>query len=99
MVVALCNSLSLTMMARSRADILKPFVSGNALKVISGLNNFDETSVKNVARAAFLGGASHVDVACDANLVRIARVQVGENMPIMVSSIVPEEFLDAVAAG
>jgi hypothetical protein len=85
-------------MAMPREAILKPFHEGKALKVISGLKNFDDSSVKNVVKAAKLGGASHVDIACSPDLVRIVRKHVG-NMPIIVSSIVPKEFVDAVNAG
>jgi hypothetical protein len=62
MVVVVCllgllagaSALSLGMKL-SRADIMAPFVQGNALKVISGLQNFDASLVRNVARAAELG--------------------------------------------
>jgi len=82
-----------------RESVLKPFREGNALKVISGLKNFDEVSVKNVVKAASLGGASHVDIACSPELVRLVRKQVGGSMPIIVSSIIPRDFVDAVEAG
>ena len=35
-----------------------------AVKIISGINNFDLTSVANVCRAAQIGLAIAVDVAC-----------------------------------
>lgn len=81
----------------SKKDVLKPFINGNALKVISGLQNFDSISVQNVANAAYVGGASHVDIACDAKLVSLVKSKI--NIPICVSSIVPSQFVEAVAAG
>ena len=42
------------------------------LKVIAGLMNFDAISVERVARAAGRGGADLLDVACDADLVKLA---------------------------
>ena len=38
--------------------------SKSLLKVISGLNNFDVQSVKIIVKAASLGGADLVDIAC-----------------------------------
>ena len=62
----------------SRESVLAPFMEKRALKVIAGLQNFDESLVTNVARAANLGGASHVDIACDDDLVRIAKSVCGD---------------------
>lgn len=81
----------------SRTAVLQPFVSGNALKVISGLNNFDQVNVRNVAWAANQGGASHVDIACDAKLVEEVRKVC--SLPICVSSVKPADFVAAIDAG
>ncbi|ABB57167.1 DUF561 domain-containing protein [Synechococcus elongatus] len=70
---------------------------GRALKVISGLANFDADLVAAVVRAADRGGATFVDIACDASLVRLARQQTA--LPICVSSVEPTAFLAAVEAG
>ena len=80
-----------------RAQVLQPFKTGNALKVISGLNNRDVSTVRNVAWAANQGGASHVDIACDPTLVREVRAVC--SLPICVSSVVPADFVAAVQAG
>jgi len=37
----------------------------NALKVISGLNNFDQPQVTAVVKAAEAGGATFVDIAAN----------------------------------
>lgn len=84
--------------ALSRSSVMKPFTEGNAFKVISGLKNFDAVNVKSVVSAACEGGASHVDIACDASLVRLAK-SVSSTMPICVSSTVPSDFVAAVEAG
>ena len=70
----------------------------SALKVIAGLMNFDADSVARVSRAAGLGGADVIDVACDAELVRLA-VEASGGVPVCVSSVEPEQFPAAVAAG
>eukprot|EP01036_Dinobryon_divergens_P013319 gene13319-17966_t len=92
------QSLGFTMnMAISREAILKPFREGNAFKVISGLHKFDSKLVKDVATAAKFGGASHVDIACDPELVKIAKSV--SDIPVCVSSVEPAKFVGAVAAG
>ena len=70
----------------------------SALKVIAGLMNFDASSVALVARAAGHGGADLIDVACDPELVSLAIRESGE-VPVCVSSVEPEQFPAAVAAG
>jgi hypothetical protein len=71
--------------------------SKKALKVISGLNNFDGAKVAAVVKAAELGGATFVDIAASAELVRDIR-QI-TNLPICVSAVEPELFVTAVEAG
>ncbi|WP_415408855.1 DUF561 domain-containing protein [Synechococcus sp. A10-1-5-9] len=70
----------------------------STLKVIAGLMNFDAASVARVARAAGLGGADLIDVACDPELVALA-LEVSGGVPVCVSSVEPEQFPAAVAAG
>jgi DhnA family fructose-bisphosphate aldolase class Ia len=70
---------------------------GRALKVISGLNNFDRDRTAAVVRAADRGGATLVDIAADPELVRLAKSLT--NLPICVSAVEPELFVAAVAAG
>ena len=69
-----------------------------ALKVIAGLMNFDAASVERVSRAAGCGGADLIDVACDPTLVRLA-IEASAGVPVCVSSVEPEQFPAAVAAG
>lgn len=68
-----------------------------ALKVISGLNNFDTERVLAVVKAAQAGGATFVDIAANAAL--IDRVRQITLLPICVSAVEPERFVSAVAAG
>ena len=70
----------------------------SALKVIAGLMNFDAASVALVARAAGHGGADLIDVACDPELVSLSIRESG-GVPVCVSSVEPEQFPAAVAAG
>ncbi|HEY9862196.1 MAG TPA: DUF561 domain-containing protein, partial [Candidatus Obscuribacterales bacterium] len=73
------------------------FEQGRALKIISGLHNFDAANVLAVAKAAELGGATFVDIAADPELVRQVRQAI--SLPICVSAVEPEQFVAAVEAG
>jgi len=75
----------------------RAFDQGPALKIISGLNNFDRERVVAIVRAAELGGATFVDIAADSNLVKLTRQLT--NLPICVSAVEPEQFVKAVASG
>ncbi|MBP5976806.1 DUF561 domain-containing protein [Brasilonema sp. CT11] len=73
------------------------FASRRALKVISGLNNFDRDTVRAIVKAAHHGGATFVDIAADSALVQMAKKLT--DLPICVSAVEPEKFVQAVAAG
>lgn len=75
----------------------KAFAQRNALKVISGLHNFDRDRVSAVVKAAELGGATLVDIAADVDLIRHVRQLIA--LPICVSAVDPDAFVAAVAAG
>lgn len=83
----------------SRQQVLKPFHEGKALKIISGILNFNEEKVEQVVRSAYLGGASHVDIASNPKLVQLAKQSSHNQLPICVSSIQPQEFVACVEAG
>lgn len=78
-------------------SLLQALEQGRALKVISGLNNFDGDRVAAVVRAADRGGATFVDIAADINLVRLAKQNT--LLPICVSAVEPEKFVACVNAG
>ena len=84
-------------LAQLPASLRTALVERRALKVIAGLTNFDAASVGRISRAAGLGGADVIDVACDPALVRLAADVSG--LPICVSAVDPELFPAAVAAG
>lgn len=73
------------------------FAYRRALKVITGLNNFDGDRVASTIKAAHHGGATFVDIAADPALVKMAKTLT--NMPVCVSAVEPEKFVQAVAAG
>jgi hypothetical protein len=75
----------------------RAFEQGRALKIISGLNNFDAARVASVVKAADLGGATFVDIAADRDLVIMAKSLT--NLPICVSAVEPEKFVSAIEAG
>jgi hypothetical protein len=84
-------------LAQLPASLRTALVERRALKVIAGLTNFDAASVERISRAAGLGGADLIDVACDPALVQCAAAVSG--LPICVSAVDPELFPAAVAAG
>lgn len=75
----------------------RAFAIRRALKVISGLNNFDVENVIAVVKAAEIGGATFVDIAADAALIK--QVKQVTSLPICVSAVEPEKLLQAVATG
>lgn len=77
--------------------LVNAFKERKALKVITGLNNFDVAKVSSVCKAAEIGGATFVDIAADVNLIQTARQLI--SLPICVSAVKPEAFVEAVKAG
>ena len=78
-------------------SLQKSIQNRSLLKVISGLNNFIPESVCLVSKAAGIGGADLLDIACKPELVELAKE--ASNIPVCVSSVEPKLFLDAVKAG
>lgn len=79
------------------STLQQAFDRASALKIISGLTNFDRDRVAMAVKAADLGGATFVDIAADPELVRMAKGLT--NLPICVSAVEPEKFVPAVEAG
>jgi Protein of unknown function (DUF561) len=79
------------------STLQRAFAIRRALKVISGLNNFDASSVSAIAKAAELGGATFIDIAADPELVKLVKSLI--NLPVCVSAVEPQKFVEAVAAG
>lgn len=78
-------------------EMQRAFEQRRVLKIISGLNNFDSKRVAATVIAADRGGATFVDIAADAGLIKLARSLT--NLPICVSAVEPEKFVVAVEAG
>lgn len=78
-------------------QLARALTQRNALKVISGLNNFDCQQVTAVVKAAEAGGATLVDIAARPDLVEAIRQLT--TLPICVSAVEPELFISAVNAG
>lgn len=68
-----------------------------AIKIISGLTNFDQDNVSAIAKAAQAGGATFVDIAASPSLVRHVRSLI--NLPICVSAVEAQLLAEAVEAG
>lgn len=68
-----------------------------AVKVISGINNYDLENVGKICRAAQRGKASAVDIACSKEVYNVARKNT--KLPIFVSSVHPFELLQAAQWG
>jgi hypothetical protein len=79
------------------STLQRAFQQKNALKVISGLHNFDADRVATIVKAAELGGATFVDIAADASLIRMVKQLT--SLPVCVSAVEPELFVMAVDAG
>ncbi|MBW4675263.1 MAG: DUF561 domain-containing protein [Desmonostoc geniculatum HA4340-LM1] len=79
------------------STLQRAFTNRRALKAIGGLNNFDAASVAATVKAAEFGGATFVDIAADRALVQLAKSLT--NLPVCVSAVEPEKFVQAVAAG
>jgi Protein of unknown function (DUF561) len=73
------------------------FSQRRALKVISGLNNFDVGRVAAVVKAADRGNATFIDIAASPQLVKMAKQLT--NLPICASAVDAELLASAVAAG
>ena len=82
----------------SRIDSFKQALSEKrAVKIISGIDNFDADKVKNVVMAAEKAGASAVDICADREIISMVRSMT--DMPIFVSSIKPQDLAMAIALG
>jgi coenzyme F420-reducing hydrogenase delta subunit len=78
-------------------QIKQALQTGKALKVISGLNNYDQQKVAMIVQAAQAGGATYVDIAAQEDLVRFVRNLI--QLPICVSAVDPIKLFQAVKAG
>lgn len=68
-----------------------------AVKVIAGIDNFDMENIKKVIAAANQANASAIDICADREIIETARAMT--ELPLFVSSIVPEELAMAMEFG
>lgn len=68
-----------------------------AVKIIAGIDNFDAERVKNVVKAAEMGGAGAVDICFDKEIISMVKEMT--SLPVFVSSISPSELAEAVKLG
>ena len=68
-----------------------------AVKIISGIDNYDMEKVKKVVISASNSGASAIDICDDPDIISMARDLT--ELPIFVSSIEPEKLAHAVSLG
>lgn len=81
-----------------RIDLFKEHLKEKrAVKVIAGIDNFDIESVKKVVASANQAGASAVDICASETIFEVARQLT--DLPLFVSSIIPEDLAQAVKMG
>lgn len=81
-----------------RIDLFKQHLKEKrAVKVIAGIDNFDVENIKKVVSAANQAEASAIDISASEEVFGTAR-QLTE-LPLFVSSIIPEELAQAVKMG
>ncbi|MDV3002114.1 MAG: hypothetical protein N5P05_003720 [Chroococcopsis gigantea SAG 12.99] len=80
-----------------RSQLAEALAAKKALKVISGLHNFDLDRVLTVVKAAEAGGATFVDIAADVEIIKAVKSLT--NLPVCVSAVEPKLLVLAVTAG
>ncbi len=87
----------MTRLQKLPVSLQKSIQNRSLLKVITGLNNFNPESVVLISKAAGIGNADLLDIACEPKLVELAVA--ASNIPVCVSSVEPKLFPQAVNAG
>ena len=87
----------MTLIHQLPQKVQKELHSKSLLKIISGLNNVDIDSVQMIAKAASIGEADVIDIACEPLLVE--KVLDITSLPLCVSAVEPILFIDSVKAG
>jgi len=67
------------------------------VKIITGINNFEISSIIKKIKAAEIGGATYIDIAANTKILEIVKSLT--NLPICVSSIDPLELYNCYLAG
>jgi len=82
----------------NRIEMFKRDVEAKkAVKIIAGIDNFDKENVRNIVTAACEAGASAIDISAHKDI--ISMVMDISTIPVFVSSIKPEELVEAAHMG
>lgn len=82
----------------ARIDLFKQHLQEKkAVKVIAGIDNFDIQNIKKVVTSAENSGASAVDICAKEEIIKEIRSMT--ELPLFVSSIVPQELVRAIDLG
>ncbi|MDR1168427.1 MAG: DUF561 domain-containing protein [Heliobacteriaceae bacterium] len=82
----------------SRIDLFKQHLDEKrAVKIIAGIDNFDIDNIRKVVASAQSSGASAIDICAKEEI--ITEVCNMTDLPVFVSSIIPEELAKAVELG
>nr|YP_010338705.1 hypothetical protein MW444_pgp105 [Glaucosphaera vacuolata]UNJ18655.1 hypothetical protein [Glaucosphaera vacuolata] len=68
-----------------------------AVKIISGINNFNVQNIASIIEAAEVGKATYIDIAADVNIVKSARKLT--NLPLCVSVINQQKIIPCLDNG
>nr|YP_009244684.1 hypothetical protein Ppul_081 [Pyropia pulchra]AMK96926.1 hypothetical protein Ppul_081 [Pyropia pulchra] len=79
------------------SSIANDFNDKLAVKVITGLNNFNIKQIKQMTQAAEIAGATYMDIAADISIVK--ELQSTTTIPICVSAISAEKLFHCEKAG
>lgn len=79
------------------SELHKSFASRKVIKLITGIDNLDISSICKMVRAAELSGVTYVDIAANTKVVQLLKSN--SFLPICVSSISPLELHNCVVAG
>jgi hypothetical protein len=70
----------------------------SAIKVIAGINNFEQDHVLMVAKAANkVEGISAIDISASPDIIQAVRAET--SLPLVVSSVRPQDFVTAIELG
>jgi len=79
------------------SELHKSFASRKVIKLITGIDNLDISSIYKMVRAAELSGVTYVDIAANTKVVQLLKSN--SSLPICVSSISPVELYNCAVAG
>lgn len=68
-----------------------------AVKIIAGIDNFNTDNIAKIVKSASISGATAIDICAKPEIISMVRKMT--DLPVFVSSIVPEELAHAVALG